>query len=185
MRDATLTEIERLAIHADGETVEFQMDEQAFRVFYDRTARILWAYVARITGDRQLADDLTQEAFYRFLRAAREYESEAHRRNALFCIATNLVRDSRRRTVPLQFPESGADSLRVDSDSAERTDRKTDLARAMARLKPKERALLWLAYGQGESHRAIADALGLKTSSIKMLLFRARRRLAGVLRGDA
>ena len=43
--------------------------------------------------------------------------------------------------------------------------------------------LLWLAYAQGESHRDIADTLGLKTGSIKLLLFRARRKLADVLRG--
>jgi RNA polymerase sigma-70 factor (ECF subfamily) len=68
-------------------------------------------------------------------------------------------------------------------DVAERAVRQTDLQRAMARLKPRERTLLWLAYAQGESHRDIAGMLGLKTGSIKLLLFRARRRLAGLLKG--
>ena len=53
----------------------------------------------------------------------------------------------------------------------------------MLSLKPRERMLLWLAYGQGESHREIAQALGLKTGSIKLLLFRARRKLAKLLGG--
>ena len=52
----------------------------------------------------------------------------------------------------------------------------------MARLKPRERDLLWLAYAQGSSHKEIAETLGLKTASIKLLLFRARRRLAAMLR---
>jgi RNA polymerase sigma-70 factor (ECF subfamily) len=51
----------------------------------------------------------------------------------------------------------------------------------MGRLKPRERALLWLAYAQGSSHREIADVLGLKAGSIKLLLFRARRKLAAML----
>jgi RNA polymerase sigma-70 factor (ECF subfamily) len=51
----------------------------------------------------------------------------------------------------------------------------------MARLTPRERAMLWLAYAQGASHEEIAGALGLKTGSIKLLLFRARRRLAALL----
>ena len=74
-----------------------EMDEEAFRGFYDRTARTLRAYLARVTGDGALADDLLQEAYYRFLRARGDYEGEAHRRNALFRIATNLIYDSRRR----------------------------------------------------------------------------------------
>ena len=48
----------------------------------------------------------------------------------------------------------------------------------MTHLKPRERALLWLAYAQGSSHKEIAESLGLRTASVKLLLFRARRRLA-------
>src|SRR5205823_8441327 len=75
------------------------MDEEAFRAFYERTARGVWAYLARVTGDRQMADDLLQETFYRFLRAAATHDSEAHRRNSLYRIATNLARDARRRSL--------------------------------------------------------------------------------------
>jgi RNA polymerase sigma-70 factor, ECF subfamily len=53
----------------------------------------------------------------------------------------------------------------------------------MAHLKPRDRMMLWLAYAQGESHKDIATTLGLKTGSVKLLLFRARRKLAGLLRG--
>jgi RNA polymerase sigma-70 factor (ECF subfamily) len=51
----------------------------------------------------------------------------------------------------------------------------------MARLKPRVRELLWLAYAQGSSHQEIAATLSLKTSSIKALLSRARQRLATML----
>jgi RNA polymerase sigma-70 factor (ECF subfamily) len=60
-----------------------------------------------------------------------------------------------------------------------------DLSRAMRQLKPRERSLLWLAYAQGSTHVEIAQTLGLKTGSIKPLLFRARRRLSALLQGDA
>jgi RNA polymerase sigma-70 factor (ECF subfamily) len=183
MRDTTLTELQRLAAGEDAADVVFLMDEDAFRGFYDRTSRALWSYLSRVTGDRQLADDLMQETYYRFLRASKQYESDAHRRNSLFHIATNLVRDSRRRPFLSQLPETHQASLEVDGDLARRTERRADLERAMERLKPRERMLLWLAYAQGESHRDIADALGLKTGSIKLLLFRARRKLAASLMG--
>jgi len=188
MRDMTFSEIERLGA-AVGEADEaFHMDEDAFRVFYERTARPVWAYLSRMTGDARLADDLLQETYYRFLRAGGTHESDAHRRNYLFRIATNLVHDHRRRPradrVEMTEQIEAADA-RLDSNAAhlaERTVRRLDLARAMGRLKPRERDMLWLAYANGSSHQEIADALGLKRASIKLLLFRARRRLANLLR---
>jgi RNA polymerase sigma-70 factor (ECF subfamily) len=181
--DVTLSEVERLDA-IDQADVTFEMDEDAFRAFYERTSRSLWNYLARLTGDRQVADDLLQESFYRFLRSRGSWETEAHRRAYLFRIATNLVRDSQRRarrgqTVALPDPDHSL--MSAGGDVAESTAARTDLHRAMRRLRPRERALLWLAYGQGHAHTEIALTLGVKTASVKLLLFRAKRRLATLL----
>ena len=178
MGDTTLSEIDGSA--ADG--VLSPMGEDAFREFYDRTSRGVWVYLSKISGDRQLADDLLQETYYRFYRAARSYESESHRRNALYCIATNIARDAARRRgradlVPL--PEG--DELAGDDRTATQAERKTDLLRAMEHLKPVQREMLWLAYAQGASHDEIASVLGVKSASIRLLLLRARRKLAELL----
>ena len=188
MRDVTLSELERFGADAAEAEEAFQMDEDSFRVFYERTARPVWAYLSRMTGEPRLADDLLQETYYRFLRAGVTHESETHRRNYLFRIATNLVRDLRRRPrlddVPMADGRLATEHPDPRSaDVASGAARRVDLARAMARLKPRERDLLWLAYAQGSSHQEIAQMLGLKTASIKLLLFRARRRLAALLRG--
>jgi RNA polymerase sigma-70 factor, ECF subfamily len=182
----TVADVERLTAVAEGENaLAMSMTEEAFRSFYDRTARSVWGYLARLTGDPALADDLLQDTFYRFLRASGQYENEAHRRNSLFKIATNLARDAarRRRVMPFFVP-GGADSSREipsKEDVAGRVQRKTDVGRALEAMKPRERAMLWLAYAEGSSHQEIAAALGVKTASVKLLLFRARRRLAGIL----
>ncbi|HSB13815.1 MAG TPA: RNA polymerase sigma factor [Bryobacteraceae bacterium] len=181
-RETTYTDIRR-DCSLDDASAGFVMDEDAFRGFYERTARGLWVYLARVTGDRQLADDLLQETFYRFLRAAATHDSEAHRRNSLYRIATNLARDARRRSLT-RAPSSltGNDIERLPSgDEAGATERMTDFTRAMAQLKPRERAMLWLAYGEGISHGEIADLLGLRPASLKPMLFRARRKLAALL----
>ena len=184
-RDMTFTDVERLDRIAAEAIETFVMDEDAFRAFYDRTARSVWSYLARITGDRALADDLLQESYYRFLRAERRFDNESHRRNYLFRIATNLAHDRRRRgrhAVSVPVPAENEPGALVDrSDVAGDTERRTDLARAMATLKPRERQMLWLAYAQGSSHEEIAASLGVRKSSIKILLFRARRRLAAAL----
>lgn len=175
----TLTEL----IQAKAEERALQlMDEETFRAFYERTSRGVWVYLSRITNDRQLADDLLQEAYYRFYRAGRSYESETHRRNALYLIATNIARDAARRRRHAEFvPLPESDELRGDERTAARVESRTDLARAMQQLKPAQREMLWLAYGQGASHNEIAEVLGLKSASIRLLLFRARRKLAALL----
>ena len=183
-REETFSAVER--VETVGEAAGLVMDEETFRAFYHRTASSVWAYLARITGNRQTADDLLQETYYRFLRAAASHESEAHRRNSLYRIATNLARDARRRNLIRPILDlAGSDMDRMPAaDHAGETERSTEVTRAMSRLKPREREMLWLAYAEGASHPEIAQALGLNPSSMKMLLFRARRRLAGLLRGE-
>jgi RNA polymerase sigma-70 factor (ECF subfamily) len=182
MREITLTDMERLGAFDEAERT-FQMTEEAFRSFYELTARPVRAYLARMTGDDRLADDLLQETYYRFLRANVAFSSDDHRRNYLFRIATNLVHDHRRKPfmeVPAAAIAEVPDAAAA-AQAAERAARRLDLHRAMERLKPRERSMLWLAYAHGCSHEEIAAVLGLKTSSLKALLHRARRRLAGFM----
>ena len=183
MREVTLTDVERLGAFGEAERT-FLMTEETFRTFYEHTARPVWAYLARTTGDDRLADDLLQEAYYRFLRTRATFESDDHRRNYLFRIATNLVRDHRRRPHRddrslVETPE--AVPSRADSHAADRAVRRIDLARALEQMKPRERSMLWLAYAQGFSHEEIAGLLGVKKASLKALLYRARQRLLRLL----
>lgn len=184
MRDVTLTDVELIGAFGDADRT-FLMTEEAFHAFYELTSRPVWAYLARVTGDGRLADDLLQEAYYRFLRTRADFESDDHRRNYLFRIATNLVRDHRRRSRgheerPLGY-ESQVQDASTDVHEGDRAVRRLDLARAMDQMKPRERSLLWLAYAQGCSHEEIADVLGLRKASLKALLFRARKRLLALM----
>ena len=186
-RDLTINDAERLSLSRAAAAeqagpVALTMTEDEFRVFYDRNSRPLWAYLTRISGSRDTADDLLQETFYRFLRANVTLDNDAHRRHYLFRIATNLVRDGFRqsRTRPTTV-EHDVELLASKVDAGARADERTDLNRAMSQLKPRERAMLWLAYAQGSSHREIAAVVGVKAESVKPLLFRARRKLADLL----
>lgn len=182
IREFALTDMERAGAFEDAERT-FQMTEEAFRVFYDQTARPIWLYLARTTGDDRLADDLLQDTYYRFLRTRASFESDDHRRHYLFRIATNLVRDQWRRSRPsvVDLDEASAVTAAEDVNVGDGALRRMELTRALDQLKPRERTLLWLAYAQGFSHEEIASQLGLRTASLKALLFRARRRLAMLL----
>lgn len=157
------------------------MSEQEFRLLYEATARPVLAYLAGMTGRRDVAEDLLQEAYCRLLERAPSALDATGARRYLFRIATNLVRDRWRR---------GHDARRVDVDWNEladaglhaNTDLGIDMGRAMQSLKPRERELLWLAYVEGMSHAEIAETTGLAAMSVRLLLFRARRRAAALLR---
>jgi RNA polymerase sigma-70 factor (ECF subfamily) len=154
------------------------MDEARFEAFYRANAGSLWSYIYRLTGDPSTADDLLQKAFYRFLRANPQMASDDHLRRYLFRTATNLAFDHFRETKR----ERGREIVIDEAVSRDSADLRHDMMRTFAELKPRERVLLWLAHVEESEHADIAEALGVKTKSVKVLLFRARKRLGDLLR---
>lgn len=160
-----------------GSEKSVRMNEIAFYVLYERTARPLFNYILRVSGRRDLAEDVLQESYCRLLSAKLPEMDEAQTRSYLFKIATNLLRDRGRRNEETAIETVNATGLMVNhADQAA-------MRQAFERLKLRERELLWLAYVEGASHNEIADRTGLKPGSIRLLLYRARRRLAGLIRG--
>jgi len=182
-RDIAFEDVRAAALSDTDTDVAFRMDEEAFRGFYDRTSRMLWVYLRRLTNDPHATDDLLQESYYRFLRASVKLESESHRRHYLFRIATNLARDRFRRSQHRPVHVSHDDAVVADNTPDDAIDRRLDVSSALSRMAQRERAMLWLAYAQGASHQEIAAVVGVKTGSVKPLLYRARRRLAALLGG--
>src|ERR1700680_3713096 len=160
---------------------ELPMDSDAFTGFYQRSAPALLAYLARVSGNSALAEDLMQESYVRFLCASHPEGGEVNYRRYLFRIATNLLRDHWRRPgvaciedVPERLLAAGAGLSRIDSPAM--------FDPAMARMRPRERQLLWLAHAEGYSHREISEITGLSAAGIRLLLFRGRRKMARLLR---
>ena len=151
-----------------------RLDERAFASCYERNARSLWSYLYRVTGRASDADDLVQDAFCRLLQADVGALGDEELRRYVFRIGSNLLADRwRRATQELSW----LDRLRGTSESHVDPEYDDTVSREFAVLKPRERALLWLAYVEGESHEDIAKVLGLSRGSIKVLLSRARGRL--------
>jgi RNA polymerase sigma-70 factor (ECF subfamily) len=153
------------------------LDEREFLALYARTAAPLRAYVARTLGSAAQADDIVQETYLRLLRRPVPVLGDDELRAYVFRIAGNLVVDhwrTRKHEATSDIPDRGAPA----PDRALRM----DMGRIFARLKPRERQLVWLAHVEGAPHREIASALGLRTGSVRVLLSRARHRLARLLR---
>jgi RNA polymerase sigma-70 factor (ECF subfamily) len=93
------------------------------------------------------------------------------------------MRDHWRRPVSASLEEIPESVLAAgDSRISSRIDAQALLSHAFMRMRPRERQLLWLAYAEGSTHREIAQITGLGATSIRLLLFRARHKLARLLR---
>lgn len=144
-------------------------------------------YLARLTGDVDLADDIAQESFVRLL----EQPAAPDRPRAwLFRVATNLVRD-RGRAVRRRHLLATAERARfahgdppAPPDAAVGRDGDQCLVRAaLDALSEKERTAL-LMREEGFMHREIADTLGTTTGSVGTLLRRAIHKAAARLASE-
>jgi RNA polymerase sigma-70 factor (ECF subfamily) len=163
----------QLALGCDEESSG--MEEQAFQALYVATAKPLWAYIARVSGRPDVANDLLQETYCRFLAAHLGSGVPAEARPYLFRIATNLLRDRWRKGEDTKWSEPAEIGFERDLDT------QIDVRDLMQLLKPRERKLLWLAYVEGMTHSEIAKVTGLHSMSIRILLFRARQKAAALL----
>jgi RNA polymerase sigma-70 factor (ECF subfamily) len=160
------------------------MDNDAFVGFYQRSAPALWAYLARVSGNPAVADDLMQESYLRFLCASRPEGGEVTYRRYLFGIASNLLHEYWRSQPRAACIEEVPEQVLGSYDNLGRFDSVAVLDAAMTRMRPRERQLLWLAHAEEYSHHEIAEITGLGAASIRLLLFRARRKIARVLRAQ-
>jgi RNA polymerase sigma-70 factor (ECF subfamily) len=154
------------------------MDERAFYSIYEQTCGSLRAYVAKSLGNIALADDIVQEVYLRLLRLPSAPPAE-EMKPYLFRMAANLMIDHWRRhqrEVKAMNVAEEPGSVRPDPSM------RLDLGRVFVRLNPRERQMMWLAYVECATHREIGAALGLSAKSIRVLLFRARQKLAKLLR---
>jgi RNA polymerase sigma-70 factor (ECF subfamily) len=167
-----------LALERSGKSSPHRpMDEPRFEAFYRKSASGVWAYLYRMTGDAAAADDLLQKTFIRFLRAGTAFAGEEHMRRYLYRAATSVAIDHFRETKSRrEVAETDRGAARGDT-----ADLRHDVHRIFAELKPRERALLWLAHVEESDHEEIAAALGVRPKSVKVLLFRARKRLSELL----
>jgi RNA polymerase sigma-70 factor, ECF subfamily len=154
------------------------MDQEEFTAFYRETATVLRGYIRRVSGEGEAADDLLQETYLRFLRAKPAADDRAAMRAYLYKTATAAIYDRWRKQrrerlwgLAFRFHEEAPPAAVTG-----------DVTRCFQKLKPRERALLWLAYVEGYAHGEIAGTLDLNEKSVKVLLFRARRNLERILR---
>src|ERR671931_2633339 len=158
--------------------------DRAFERMYRRHVGDVYRYALAVMRNPADAEDVTQTTF---LNAYRSYVEKGNRpdkpQNCLIAIAHNVCRQrfrqSARRPAEVSFEDDIADTL-VDEDvpSGE------DIRRALSHLAFNQRAALVMRELEGRSYAEIAEILGLSTSAVETLIFRARRALREQLEGS-
>ncbi len=139
--------------------------------------RGLFAYMYRMCGNRDDAEELAQAAFVRAWGGISGFRGESSFKTWLFRIATNLAINKRTRTRPtvelselLAAPES-----RQPEESFRRKRREELVQAALDRLPKDQRAALVLSVYEGMSYKEIARALGKTVRAVDSLLVRAKQ----------
>jgi len=159
-------------------------DELAFAEIVHLHADAVYGHALRFFGDRQAAEDATQEVFIKVFRTIARFDGRAAFSTWLFRVTRNVCLDMLRagRRVP-----QPVDPITLEPLS--RADFSNDVAfadaleKALRVLAPEDRDALGAISFHGLSYQEAADVLGIPVGTVKSRVFRARRTLAGTLLG--
>lgn len=144
----------------------------------------IFHFIRKSVRDADVAEELTQETFWRVWQARRKYRAGGTFSAWLFRIASRLCLDHFRkegRRPDLIGSDDPPDSVAPARDDPAEAARARELAeaidRAMAQLPLNQRLALEMVRYEGLSYREAAEALECSVGAVEQLLFRARQKL--------
>lgn len=159
-------------------------DGRALESLFDRYTDRALGLAVRLTETREDAEEVTQEAFLRAFRHARQFRGDAATFGPwLFAIVRNLAADRRRqlRLPSLSLSSPLAEHLMAQDESPEQRAERMALLDALDTLPEEWRTVLTLCDLEDVSHAEAALVLGRSVPATKSLLYRARRALRDCL----
>ena len=155
-------------------------DSRAFTALVDRHAAACLRFATRMLGNREDAEDATQETLLRAYRSLGRYEERDVFRTWLFSILVTRCRTAAlrrsRRERRLVHDDAALDTLAVAS-SADAAELRAEVARAVATLEPEQREAFLLKHVEQLSYEEMARVTGAGVSALKMRVKRACERM--------
>ena len=165
-------------------------DRDAFGVFYDRYAPVLFGFCVRILKDARDAEDVLQEAFVQVWRDAARFDpSRASVKTWLFTIARSRALDRwrSRRSVENRFPAAEAEALEragAGDGGQEAAAMRDYVGRCLGKLSEAEQAVLRLAYFDGYTQEEIAARLDEPLGTVKSRTRSGLTKLKAIAAGE-
>lgn len=153
-------------------------DHNAFEELVRRRQGWLRNLLRRLSGDTDLADDLTQQVFLQAWRSIKGLRSSQAFAVWLKRMAVNTWLQHIRRREPLDIAESGSSNEEtVNRAIHETTGTGIDIDRALAILSAHVRLCIVLSYNEGMSHREIAEITTIPLGTVKSHIARGTKQL--------
>lgn len=151
----------------------------------------LYAFMLRMTGRPEVAEDVVQEAFVRVLKNLDRFDSRFRFSTWVFTIAKRLYMNQLQKHAPA-FESDVVDAWQGDSDAPERTlinneirdNARSAIEQAMLALNEQQREIVILFHRQNWPISSIAQHLDMPEGTIKSHLHRARKRMRQVMTAD-
>ena len=162
-------------------------DERAFALILRAYETPIFNYILRMTNDRALSEDLTQEVFVRVFQGLPRFSLRCKFTTWLFQVAKNRVLDelrARERRPHAVTTLEEAPSLEVLDQPVERLETIDALWRAVNELNPDLKMALLLRDVVGLPYNEIADSLEITLATVKWRIFKAREEVAQALARD-
>ena len=172
-------------------------DARALEVLYDRYSRVVFSFALRIVGDRELAEELLQEVFFRAWQQGSAFRaSRGTFVTWLLSITHNMAIDEvrkRRRRPQKADSEEPETILAAVADTSAGSDVEDEvwlgalrqtIVGALDQLPPAQREAIELAYYQGLTQREIAEQLGEPLGTIKTRMRLGIQKLRDQLEGN-
>ncbi|MDQ3879669.1 MAG: sigma-70 family RNA polymerase sigma factor [Chloroflexota bacterium] len=155
----------------------------SFDRLFEEYQHAVYNYVLRMVGDRDRADDITQDTFIKAYRRLHTLTDDAAVRPWLYRIATNTAIDEiRRRRFSFgdAYPDRADDAPGPEAQAmASRLD--DAVQRALMQLRPNHRQCLVLSDIEDMSGQQIAEVMGISYGAVRTLLCRARGEMRALL----
>lgn len=164
--------------------------DESFREVYEALFPIIFRIAFRITGSRTIAEDLCHEAFIKYFERKQALPDLDQAKYWLIRVVKNLSfnlekRKHRERAAYEKYSRQKQDSTRSGEDELIRAEALSAVQESLERLPFNLRTVLVLKEYSGLKYKEIAQILGIREGNVKIRVFRARERLAALLKEDA
>lgn len=163
-------------------------DGAAFAVLVRRHSHKFFGLAYRILRQREAAEDVVQEAFLKLWRDPFAWDASRQARFTtwFYRVVVNRCLDSRRQAPELAdaIPERIDESANAEEKLMQK-ESDAQLAHAIEKMPPRQRAVLQLVYYDGLPQSEAASIMGMKQKAFESLVFRARQTLRMVMAGES